>query len=399
MSVAAAAARAKVPTNRTVVLSLPRVWVYALLATTLAISTHNVRVELGLESALCGLAALSVARCRVGPAWPQFVWLAGSVLGMFQLTLGASHDKGATVEVVMRFTAMAACASVPWGLKIERSPVESLNIAAFDDAPLDLIAGGATTLAVVSVLARYSSPYKLLWLVPSAYPDIWGPFESSSNFAEWIELVFPVALYRMARRKSWESAIPPATLFAAGLASGSRMGAALLLGECLAFIPMIWRASRRAVPAFLVAATLLGAAAGGDLALRRLSSPSPLRYRTEIWLSSLAAIRARPIAGWGLGAFESVYPRYAQFDTGERVEHAHNDYLEWAVEGGVPLYVLLGGTLIALGALSLRRPWTIGLTAVAVHALVDDPFVRIGIGAWYSVLATFLVRGIDSPGD
>ena len=45
--------------------------------------------------------------------------------------------------------------------------------------------------------------------------------------------------------------------------------------------------------------------------------------------------------GFGLGTFETVYPHFALFDIGLIVNHAHNDWLEWAAEGGVPLALAL----------------------------------------------------------
>ncbi len=43
-----------------------------------------------------------------------------------------------------------------------------------------------------------------------------------------------------------------------------------------------------------------------------------------------------PWAGTGLGTLETVYPRYASYYDGRRVEHAHNDYLELLAEMGWP---------------------------------------------------------------
>lgn len=39
--------------------------------------------------------------------------------------------------------------------------------------------------------------------------------------------------------------------------------------------------------------------------------------------------------GFGLGNWPRAYPRYAVFDDGNYVNQAHNDWAQWAVEGGV----------------------------------------------------------------
>jgi hypothetical protein len=45
--------------------------------------------------------------------------------------------------------------------------------------------------------------------------------------------------------------------------------------------------------------------------------------------------------------------------------------------------------LLAVAAIrpALRSIWGIGVPAIFVHALVDDPFVRFGVSAWLFILA------------
>jgi O-antigen ligase len=63
------------------------------------------------------------------------------------------------------------------------------------------------------------------------------------------------------------------------------------------------------------------------------------------------------LLGSGGGSFESVYPRYRQGDIGKGVlQHAHNDYLEFAAEYGVLGVVLPGGVVIlAIGQAVLAQ--------------------------------------------
>ena len=69
------------------------------------------------------------------------------------------------------------------------------------------------------------------------------------------------------------------------------------------------------------------------------------------------------------------------------MNQAHNDWAQWAVEGGVPfLAILLSLVAMAIPA-ALRSVWGIGLLSVWVHCLVDYPLQqRPGIGAWFFVL-------------
>ena len=61
-------------------------------------------------------------------------------------------------------------------------------------------------------------------------------------------------------------------------------------------------------------------------------------------------VAARPILGWGYGTFESAFPTVQSADIDLHYDHAHNDWLEWAIEGG--LLAIAGG--LALLVLALR---------------------------------------------
>ena len=101
----------------------------------------------------------------------------------------------------------------------------------------------AVGIGLVSVLAYYTSPGKIFWMFPAAYPDNWGPFPSRNNFAQFLELSFPVAVYQFDRiaipggknDTRWLAGLPPAILFACGIASASRAGSLMLVLEAFAW--------------------------------------------------------------------------------------------------------------------------------------------------------------------
>lgn len=246
-------------------------------------------------------------------------------------------------------------------------------------------------MGVTSVVAYYASPGRILWLLPSPYPDVWGPFLSRNNFAQFLELAFPVALWlacsaRQAGERSvymWMSA----AMLSCGVASASRAGAVLLIMETLAVLLLVRpRPSGRLVAWFALGAIAFAALAGGDTVIHRFHDSDPFRYRREIAISSLAMIAERPWTGYGLGAFATVYPEFARFDSGAVVEHAHNDWLEWATEGGWPYAALWLLLALAVVRPALRSIWGIGVLAVFLHAVVDYPFARFGVAAWVFVL-------------
>ena len=203
-------------------------------------------------------------------------------------------------------------------------------------------------------------------------------------------------------------------------ASASRAGALLLVLEMMVLlVPALWRLwhsrklragsrfPRRAAngPAgFLVAAVAAASLAGIGTLWGRLQLPDPLQFRREIADSTVAMIRERPLHGFGLGTFAQVYPGYATFDAGALVEHAHDDWLEWTAEGGIPfavVWLLLASTLVrpALhSSWATGSQWAMGLLAIFLHALVDYPFAKFGLTAWIFALAGMLqAQGERTP--
>jgi len=188
-------------------------------------------------------------------------------------------------------------------------------------------------------------------------------------------------------------------MLAAGLASGSRTGAILLLAEAGLILGLL--SQRRAAAKFVVWAALLAAVAGAGVLGGRFAEKDPWRYRREIASSTLKMIGDRPWRGYGEGTYAYVYPAYATFDVGARVEHAHNYWLEWAAEGGIPLALVWLALAIAVSGPAIRSAWGVGIVAAFLHALVDYPFARLGLAAWdfalIGALSAALVRKAQSP--
>ena len=93
----------------------------------------------------------------------------------------------------------------------------------------------------------------------------------------------------------------------------------------------------------------------------------------------------RPIWGWGLGTFPTIYPSYRSFYTNLFVNEAHNDYAQLLVETGLLGFGLMLWFLVRLyqyglptsrrwefkwdGAVSLAA--LLGCTAILFHSFVD----------------------------
>ena len=190
-------------------------------------------------------------------------------------------------------------------------------------------------ISVVSVVQLYTSAGKVFWLFQTPYKDlVLGPFVYHNNYAAFMELVLPVALYEAldSRRTLLYTAMAGA-MYASVIASTSRAGAALATLEIVAVLVIsgvrghvTGRRLRAATLLLAGCAVVFIAAAGWQTLLERLRAPDPFVLRHEMLASALAMGRERPWFGFGLGTFQTVYPAYALFDIGLIVNHAHNDW-------------------------------------------------------------------------
>jgi O-antigen ligase len=317
------------------------------------------------------------------------------LLGFVQLILGSTVYRWATFNTALQNLALAATALAAF--LVFRTP-------AARGAFLRNFRWFSLTLCLVSVLSYWTSPGKILWIFPALYPDNWGPFPSRNNFAQFLELSFPLALFEMGHReRSWAAAFPPAAMLGAGLGCASRAGSVLLIAEAVTGLFLMrqrfqLRRARASLLTFALASAACASLAGAGVLVRRFAAPDPFQDRREIFRSTLLMIKtgtmiqARAWMGYGLGSFSTVYPQFAEFDPGASVEHAHNDWLEWTAEGGL-VYAAAWAVLAVWSVRpAVRSIWGLGVPAVFLHALVDYPFARLGISVWVFLLLGVLAR-------
>ena len=262
---------------------------------------------------------------------------------------------------------------------------------------LGAISVGGMIVAAAAVLQYYSSAGKIFWLFPSGYTEgVLGPFVNRNQYAAWVELLLPAALYlaATARRRALYGAAA-AILLGSVIAGASRAGSALAVGEVLAVALAL--AARQANPRRAVAlwtaqfacfAAIAIAVVGWQGLRDRLGAPGTEVLRMDAVRASLAMVHDRPWMGSGLGTWTHMYPRYAGLDTGLTVNQAHNDWAQWAAEGGLPflLVMILFAGLLCKPA--FRSIYGLGVAAVLLHALVDYPMQqRPALAAWWFTMA------------
>jgi O-antigen ligase len=130
----------------------------------------------------------------------------------------------------------------------------------------------------------------------------------------------------------------------------------------------------------------------------RLHTPDPFAGRREFDVSSIHMIAARPWFGFGLGTWPVVYPAYATIDTGKFANRAHDDWMEWTADGGLPFGIALASLFLWCLRPAFGSVWGIGVVAVFLHAAVDYPFSRPALAAWTVVTIALLATRKQSAG-
>ena len=107
--------------------------------------------------------------------------------------------------------------------------------------------------------------------------------------------------------------------------------------------------------------------------------------RVHNWKDSSQIIQSYPLFGTGLGTYEDVYPGYKTIPSQDKWEHAHNDYIEGAVELGIPglflaMYVIVGFYAMMFRVLRQRSSayyrllgmgGMVGITGILLHSFVE----------------------------
>ena len=260
-----------------------------------------------------------------------------------------------------------------------------------------------TWMAMFAVLQSLSSTGKLYWLrTPRFGGWIYGPYVNHNHYAGLMEMLVPVPLVfafsRYARgRERWAAASAAAFMGATIFLSGSRGGMVAFALEVAIFLWFLFRERTGGRAAFLMATFLVISLAsiawiGGSDVTARLSTISANKHselandiRLKINRDALHMFAQRPILGWGLGTFETVYPQFRSFYTDLLVDKAHNDYLQLLAETGLLGFAVMIWFLVSAlrAALPKIRNWPsdvngavalavlIGISGILVHSLVD----------------------------
>ncbi|MBX7246570.1 MAG: O-antigen ligase family protein [Candidatus Sumerlaeaceae bacterium] len=247
----------------------------------------------------------------------------------------------------------------------------------------------------------HRSPSTTFELIPNFPASTFGNGNFAAHFLVPALLLIVGAALSSAGQIRWLLLIGAVTGSAFLLLTQSRGGVlTLLIGLSVLGIafPLAKRPVRLRpllISGLAIAAVIAGSFVSGT-AQRFLQSPpqgetSTARYRELIWRDTARMIADRPMLGTGIGNYDVGIMAYAsesllQQQTGafasERVNRAHNDYLDIAAELGLPGLILLLAALACVGLAAWRS-------------------IRSGnmahLGAISAVFATCLYCLIDFP--
>ncbi len=317
---------------------------------------------------------------------------------------GIGLDADAAWTTLMRMLAYAGVLFLAWEYGRNRQDAGKIALTVL------LATLGYSLYGLLVQLAGLKS---VLWFAKTAYSDsVTGPFINRNSFATYIVVGLAVALAMVAsswlRQKKRRFALPDeprddlrtallllaVMLLAVALVMTRSRGGfyslgvavvggggALVLGGALRGRKLLTALAGVAVVAIVVLA-----AGGAGLAGRFTTDTTSVEAsRGAIFTPTIAAIRERPLTGYGLGSFQGVFEAVNDgtlYKAGYRVDKAHNTYLEMALEGGIPVAIALSLCLLALAApcalaVVRRRGVVFGLSgtiatlAVGAHAVAD----------------------------
>lgn len=269
-------------------------------------------------------------------------------------------------------------------------------------------------MALFALVQHFAWNGRFYWLRATEATSPFGPFVNHNHFAGYMELLIlvPIALIITGAVRAELRVLYGFSAMVMGVAailSLSRGGfisiaaALLFLTLMSARLPKRQReTSGRRFPAFasraavVILITVLIAGGifwiGADPVINRVtqaeqSSGDPqvnFSNRGWVWRDTVAMIRANPVLGVGLGAYETAFSIYSRSDGSLRVPQSHNDYLQIVADCGVVggliamWFIVLVFRAVARGTRSRDRLYAgmalgsgAGMFAMLVHSLFD----------------------------
>jgi len=303
----------------------------------------------------------------------------------------------------------------------------------------------ASLLVFFSLIQHFTSINTIYWLREiSGNVVIFGPYLNHNHFAGLMEMIFPIALalflylkprikYEISLREKIVEVFDPqgsnvylllgfaSVLIVTSIVISLSRGA--MISICLAMILfvilLILRSKRKkngiVLVLFLVLVVLSISWFGWDDVFQRFGKLTTERgtiheARFVFWKDSVNIIKDFPVTGTGFGTFANIYPRYRTYTSPLSVLHAHNDYLELLIEGGLIGFALVTWFLLVVLMKTLRvyrqrrerfslylyLGCLTGISSLLFHSLTDFNMHIGANGLYYFFMIGLLVSAANT---
>ena len=255
--------------------------------------------------------------------------------------------------------------------------------------------------AFFAIIQSVLSPTSIYGLLDRPFAQPFGSFVSRNNFAGWMEMAIALPLGMLfsgsVERDKRLIILTASMIMGVSIAlSGSRGGLiALLLQIAFLFVVTYSQKSKGqlwlklVLGVGIIVGIIAGTAfVGGESTLTRISD-EPLAAdgivsRPQIWNVTLRMSADNMPFGVDLGAYSVAYPKYDEASGFERVEQAHDDYLQVVSDAGIVggllglafLYLLWRVCSEAISTSNTERRGIAtgalaGIVGVLIHSLFD----------------------------
>jgi len=272
-------------------------------------------------------------------------------------------------------------------------------------------------MALFGLIQHFTWNGRFYWLRPTEVTSAYGPFANHNHFAGYMALLIPIPIALIVTR-AVRAELRVLYGFAAimmGIAAVSSLsrGGIISIAAAMIFLALLSTrlpkrqgdsARKRRIPgltsqAAVVMAIVVVIAAGifwigADPVINRLTQGQPTGSNVQkesffssrgwVWRDTLTMIRANPVLGVGMGAYETAFSIYTLSDGSLRVPQAHNDFLQVVADCGivgglialwfiVSLFRLIGGGTRSRDPLfaGLALGCGTGIFAILVHSVFD----------------------------
>jgi O-antigen ligase len=354
-----------------------------------AVETWSTSI-LEISSALLFTVVLVHQMCRSGrtTTWNPLYWptLGFAALITAQLLFNLTAYRYATLVVFMEYVAYGMLFFVATQIAVDER-ASKLIVLGF------CIFGSA--VALFAICQNLSSSPNIYWLrPPNTDASIFGPYINHDHYAGLMEMLMPLALV-LSLSSLLQGGQRILAAFGAVVMAGSiilslsRGGAISAVAEVLALLWITHKSpglelTRIRVLLIVVAVISFLGLIGSPVMWRHLGHLQDA-LRLDILKDSLRMFTEKPIIGWGLGTFPTVYPAFRSFYTTFFINAAHNDYAQALVETGAVGFLCIVSFITVLYRQGLKQTddWThrwrgtlrvaalTGCTGLLVHSAFD----------------------------